>query len=154
MVYHLRWSRLTRLYWHLFRFALLSCWRPLFCLCKSLFFSLSGLWGIWLLVDLSVCFYVCRLHYHKFDLVLAAMETVVTFNVAYCASVVLGTVLLQTSPERGLSGGRMEAFLRAMKEVGFCDFLIFGSLFTIVSMSLRSNATLKSSIYLYRTSGN
>lgn len=57
------------------------------------------------------------LHYRKFDLMLAAVETVVTFNVAYRASVVLGTVLLQTSPERGLSGGRMEAFLRAMKEV-------------------------------------
>jgi len=71
-------------------------------------------------------FCLCRLHYRKFDLVLAAVETVVTFNVAYRASVVLGTVLLQTSPERGLSGGRMEAFLRAMKEVGFCDFLIFG----------------------------
>jgi hypothetical protein len=53
------------------------------------------------------------------------VETVVTFNVAYRASVVLGTVLLQTSPERGLSGGRMEVFLRAMKEVGFCDFYIF-----------------------------
>jgi hypothetical protein len=56
-------------------------------------------------------------HYRTFDLVLAAVETVVTFNVAYRASVVLGTVLLQTAPERGLSGGRMEAFLRAMKEV-------------------------------------
>jgi hypothetical protein len=62
-------------------------------------------------VDLS------SLHYRTFDLVLAAVETVVTFNVAYRASVVLGTVLLQTSPERGLTGGRMEAFLRAMKEV-------------------------------------
>jgi hypothetical protein len=67
-------------------------------------------------------FCLCRLHYRKFDLVLAAVETVVTFNVAYRASVVLGTVLLQTSPERGLSGGRMEAFLRAMKEVGFVIF--------------------------------
>lgn len=57
------------------------------------------------------------IHYRTFDLVLAAVQTVVTFNVAYRASVVLGTVLLQTSPERGLSGGRMEAFLRAMKEV-------------------------------------
>jgi hypothetical protein len=43
---------------------------------------------------------------------------VITFNVAYRACVVLGAVLLQTSPPRGLSGGRMEAFLRAMKEVG------------------------------------
>jgi hypothetical protein len=61
-----------------------------------------------------------------FDLVLAAVETVVTFNVAYRASVVLGKVLLQTSPERGLSGGRMEAFLRAMKEV--MRYLLFQSL--------------------------
>ena len=98
------------------------------------------------------------LHYRKFDLVLAAVETVVTFNVAYRASVVLGTVLLQTSPERGLSGGQMEAFLRAMKEVGFCVLFLFlvvkAFLFTIISMFLRSNATLKSSIYPHRTSGN
>jgi len=57
------------------------------------------------------------LHYRTFDLMLAAFETVMTFKVAYRASVVLGTVLLQTSPERGLSGGRMEAFLKAMKDV-------------------------------------
>jgi hypothetical protein len=57
------------------------------------------------------------LYYRTFDLVLAAFETVMTFQVAYGASVVLGTVLLQTSPERGLSGGQMEAFLRAMKDV-------------------------------------
>jgi hypothetical protein len=41
----------------------------------------------------------------------------VTFKVAYRACVVLGAVLLQTSPRRGLEGGRMEAFLRAMREV-------------------------------------
>jgi hypothetical protein len=41
----------------------------------------------------------------------------VTFHVAYLASTVLGTVLLQTSPRRGLSGGKMEAFLRVMREV-------------------------------------
>ena len=60
-------------------------------------------------------------HYRIFDLVLAAVETIVTSNVAYGASTVLGTVLLQTLPARGLSGGRMEAFLRAMKEVIFLD---------------------------------
>ena len=48
---------------------------------------------------------------------LAAVETVLTFRLAYPASLVLGAVLLQTSPERGLPGGRMEAFLRAMREV-------------------------------------
>lgn len=78
-------------------------------------------------------------HYRIFDLVLAAVETVVTFNVAYRASVVLGTVLLQTSPERGLSGGRMEAFLRAMKEVKKFNVLLY----TISNFSVihRLNAT-------------
>ncbi|KDR66442.1 hypothetical protein GALMADRAFT_1151187 [Galerina marginata CBS 339.88] len=51
------------------------------------------------------------------DLVLAFIVAAVTFKVAYHASVVLGTVLLQTSPPRGLSNGKMEAFLRAMREV-------------------------------------
>ncbi|KZP06057.1 hypothetical protein FIBSPDRAFT_886239 [Athelia psychrophila] len=56
-------------------------------------------------------------HYRTFDLALAGVQTVVTFNVAYHACYVLGTVLLQTAPERGHAGGKMEAFLRAMKEV-------------------------------------
>ncbi|KAL0945998.1 hypothetical protein HGRIS_012273 [Hohenbuehelia grisea] len=52
------------------------------------------------------------------DLVLAGVITVVTFNVAYKASVVLGTVLLQTSPPRGSTvSGRMESFLRTIKEI-------------------------------------
>lgn len=51
------------------------------------------------------------------DLLLAAMITVVTFKVAYRACVILGTVLLQTSPARGSASGKMEAFLRAMREV-------------------------------------
>lgn len=51
------------------------------------------------------------------DLGLAMIIAVVTFKVAYRASVVLGTVLLQTSPPRGLASGKMEAFLRAMREV-------------------------------------
>lgn len=55
----------------------------------------------------------------SFDLFLAAVQTVVTFSVAYPASVALGSVLLQTSPARGLTNGRMEAFLRVMKEVRF-----------------------------------
>ncbi|KAG7096003.1 hypothetical protein E1B28_006685 [Marasmius oreades] len=50
------------------------------------------------------------------DLTLAGLMTVVTFNLAYRASVVLGTVLLQTAPVRG-QGGRMEAFLRVMREI-------------------------------------
>ena len=58
-----------------------------------------------------------RSHRRAFDLMLAAFEMVITFNIAYRTCVVLGAVLLQTSPSRGLNGGRMEAFLRAMKEV-------------------------------------
>ncbi|GBE83471.1 hypothetical protein BKA93DRAFT_358544 [Sparassis latifolia] len=52
-----------------------------------------------------------------YDLILAGFETVVTFSLAYSATVALGAVLLQTSPSRGLPGGRMEAFLRAMREI-------------------------------------
>jgi len=54
-----------------------------------------------------------------FDLSLAAFITFVTFRVSYSASVVLGTVLLQTAPRRVEKGraGRMEVFLRAMKDV-------------------------------------
>ncbi|KAI0772889.1 hypothetical protein BD413DRAFT_36411 [Trametes elegans] len=51
------------------------------------------------------------------DLILAAVEAIVTFKLAYRAAVALGAVLLQTSPARGLAGGRMEAFLRAMREI-------------------------------------
>lgn len=61
--------------------------------------------------------YACSSQHRTFDLVLAATETVVTFNVAYRACVILGTMLLQTSPPRGLAAGRMEAFLRVMREV-------------------------------------
>jgi len=39
------------------------------------------------------------------------------FRVAWPAAVALGTVLLQTAPDRGALDGRMEAFLRVMKEV-------------------------------------
>lgn len=59
-----------------------------------------------------------------FDLLLAAVETFVTFTLAYPAAVALGSVLLQTAPARGLPGGRMEAFLRAMREVRLVFTLI------------------------------
>jgi hypothetical protein len=54
-----------------------------------------------------------------FDLTLAVLITFVTFRVSYSSSVVLGTVLLQTAPRRVEKGrsGRMEAFLRAMKDL-------------------------------------
>ena len=58
-----------------------------------------------------------RSQHRTCDLVLASLVTLVTGKVAYRASVVLGTVLLQTAPPRGLPAGRMEAFLRAMREV-------------------------------------
>jgi hypothetical protein len=58
-----------------------------------------------------------RTQHRVADLVLASIIAGLTFKVAYRASVVLGTVLLQTSPPRGLTSGKMEAFLRAMREV-------------------------------------
>ncbi|KAJ3891398.1 hypothetical protein GG344DRAFT_47424 [Lentinula edodes] len=56
-------------------------------------------------------------HHRTYDLFLAGIITFVTFRVSYSASVVLGTVLLQTAPRRITEVGRMEAFLRAMKDV-------------------------------------
>lgn len=67
-----------------------------------------------LLLNACVSF---RYQHRFFDLLLAGIETVVTFSLAYPAAVALGAVLLQTAPPRGLPGGRMEAFLRAMREV-------------------------------------
>ncbi|PFH46252.1 hypothetical protein AMATHDRAFT_70259 [Amanita thiersii Skay4041] len=52
-----------------------------------------------------------------YDLLVAVLITIITFNIAYRACSVLGTVLLQTAPARGLPGGKMESFLRAMREV-------------------------------------
>lgn len=51
------------------------------------------------------------------DLFLAALLACITFSVAYPAAMALGKVLLQTAPERGVVGGRMEAFLRVMRDV-------------------------------------
>ncbi|KAG6874642.1 hypothetical protein C0992_007138 [Termitomyces sp. T32_za158] len=48
---------------------------------------------------------------------LAALITIVTFNLAYWACSVLGAALLQTAPPRGTPGGKTEAFLRAMRKV-------------------------------------
>jgi len=55
--------------------------------------------------------------YRSIDLLLATLETVLTFSIAYPASVALGKVLLQTAPPRGLLSGRMEAFLKIMREL-------------------------------------
>ncbi|GLB39521.1 hypothetical protein LshimejAT787_0700310 [Lyophyllum shimeji] len=66
---------------------------------------------------LGVAMSVPAEHQRTADLLLAALITVATFSLAYGACKVLGTVLLQTAPPRGAAGGRMEAFLRAMREV-------------------------------------
>ncbi|TFK52856.1 hypothetical protein OE88DRAFT_1677493 [Heliocybe sulcata] len=55
--------------------------------------------------------------HQAFDLLLSSVETIVMFRISYRACVALGAVLLQTAPGRGLPGGRMEAFLRAMREL-------------------------------------
>lgn len=41
------------------------------------------------------------------------------FHLAYPSCKSIGAVLLQTAPARGLSAGRMESFLRAMREVRY-----------------------------------
>ena len=67
-------------------------------------------------------FSLCDREQHRAaDVLIASIVTVVTFNVAYRACVVLGTVLLQTAPPRGASGGKTEAFLRVMREVRFAS---------------------------------
>jgi hypothetical protein len=96
---------------------------------------------------------MCNRSQHRTcDLVLASMITVATFNVAYRASVVLGTVLLQTAPPRRLSGGRMEAFLRAMREVNRSFVFVF-YLAHLLSPT-RSNDIHKSCTSLRHISGN
>ena len=92
----------------------------------------------------------------SFDLFLSAVQALVTFSVAYPASVALGSVLLQTSPARGLASGRMESFLRVMKEVRFLRFNPPPPplLKCAKQPNRRSRGTLKSFIYPHRTSGN
>jgi hypothetical protein len=67
---------------------------------------------------LNTTLMILRTQQRMADLLLAFTVAVVTSRVAYQASVVLGVVLLQTSPSRGLPGGTTEAFLRTMREVG------------------------------------
>ncbi|KAH8112769.1 hypothetical protein DFH11DRAFT_1511147 [Phellopilus nigrolimitatus] len=55
--------------------------------------------------------------HQAYDLLLASLEAVLTFKIAYPAVVVQGAVLLQTAPPRGMPGARMEAFLRVMREI-------------------------------------
>lgn len=53
------------------------------------------------------------------DMLISTLETIWTFSIAYPTAVALGRILLQTAPERPPpgSGGPMEVFLRAMREV-------------------------------------
>ncbi|KZO99092.1 hypothetical protein CALVIDRAFT_399470 [Calocera viscosa TUFC12733] len=51
------------------------------------------------------------------DLLLAAVETVFTFAIAYPAAVSLGKVLLQTAPARGLPNRQMETFDRVLRDI-------------------------------------
>lgn len=55
--------------------------------------------------------------HRTFDLLLAAAEATAMFHLAYPSCKSIGAVLLQTAPARGLSAGRMESFLRAMREI-------------------------------------
>ncbi|KIJ43902.1 hypothetical protein M422DRAFT_169220 [Sphaerobolus stellatus SS14] len=68
-----------------------------------------GLLGLWSLIDGS--------QQRSGDLLLATLLAFFTFSVAYPAALALGKVLLQTAPSRGAIGGRMEAFLRAMRDL-------------------------------------
>ena len=45
------------------------------------------------------------------------------FQLAYPSCKAIGSVLLQTAPVRGHSAGRMESFLRAMREVRYCALM-------------------------------
>ena len=85
------------------------------------------------------------------DLILASLISAATFKVAYQASQVLGTVLLQISPRRGLSNGKMEVFFRAMWEVYFHPVLFY---FSHTIKPSRLNAILKLYISLLHISGN
>ncbi|KZS97005.1 hypothetical protein SISNIDRAFT_407039 [Sistotremastrum niveocremeum HHB9708] len=55
--------------------------------------------------------------HHHMDVILATLQTVMTFSIAYPAAVALGRVLLQTAPPRGIVGARLESFLRVMREL-------------------------------------
>ncbi|KAI0298343.1 hypothetical protein B0F90DRAFT_1632750 [Multifurca ochricompacta] len=55
--------------------------------------------------------------HRTFDLLLAAAEAMAMFHLAYPSCKTIGAILLQTAPARGVSAGRMESFLRAMREI-------------------------------------
>ena len=55
------------------------------------------------------------------DLLFAGVETLLTFNVAYPTAVTLAKVLLQTAPDKGTADGRMDSFVRVVREVRFVN---------------------------------
>ena len=54
-----------------------------------------------------------------FDMLASSLEMIWTFSIAYPSAVSLGKILLQTAPERSSSGGSLESFQRAIREVRF-----------------------------------
>lgn len=82
-------------------------------------------------------------HHVQGDMIIASIETLWTFSVAYPAAVALGKVLLQTAPERGLAGGHMEAFLRVMRDVRHSSLPITLLLFQLKLPFHSSNAIRK-----------
>ncbi|KAF7338014.1 hypothetical protein MVEN_02025300 [Mycena venus] len=66
---------------------------------------------------LLTAFIAPAIQHRALDLAAAGAGSAATFVVAYRACTVLGAMLLQTAPRRGARGGRMEAFLRAMRDV-------------------------------------
>ena len=77
------------------------------------------------------------------------------FHLAYPSCKGIGAVLLQTAPARGLSAGRMESFLRAMREVRYTTFILFLSWSADrARLLLRSNGIRKSYTSHHRMSGS
>ncbi|EKM78211.1 hypothetical protein AGABI1DRAFT_121370 [Agaricus bisporus var. burnettii JB137-S8] len=72
---------------------------------------------VFCLAMFGIAVFLPATHHRPADLVLASIIALVTFKVSYRACIILGTVLLQTAPQRGLASGRMEAFLRVMRDV-------------------------------------
>lgn len=76
-----------------------------------------------------------RSYHRQADLLLAFVMAVITFWASYPAVVALGKILLQTAPERSRikpkgimrGDGRMEAFLRVMREVCSFNYVFFSS---------------------------
>ena len=78
------------------------------------------------------------------------------FQLAYPSCKAIGSVLLQTAPARGLSAGRMESFLRAMREVRHLSLneSSFLNLAFWPRHCIRLNGIRKSCISRHRISGS